>query len=252
MGREGLKVVPFSLCIPILGWLWQHRLYTMPLSKAWALAFLIVGQDFSYYWMHRASHRIRWFWTSHVPHHSSNQLNFATAIRLGWTMDPSGQTLFYAPLVCLGFSPQTVITAAGVALAYQLWIHTTWIPKLGWLEKILNTPSHHRVHHAINPEYLDRNYGGIFIIFDRLFGTMAVERPDVPCRYGIIMPLNSYNPVKIALHEWAALGRDLFRAGSWRERLSYLVGLPGWRPNGLSTTSDDLRRAALAEARSGA
>ena len=111
----------------------------MPLNNAWAFLILILGQDFFYYWMHRASHRIRWFWASHIPHHSSDQLNFATAVRLGWTQEPSGQTFFYAPLVWLGFPPQMVILAAAVALVYQLWIHTTWIPKLGWLEKVLNT-----------------------------------------------------------------------------------------------------------------
>jgi hypothetical protein len=117
-----------------------------------------------------------------------------------------------------------VSVAGAIALLYQFWPHAEWIPKLGWLEYVLNTPSHHRVHHAANPEYLDRNYGGIFIVFDRQFGTFAAERDDLPCRYGLVTPLRSNNPIIIAFHERAALAGDLWRARSWREQLACLIG----------------------------
>jgi sterol desaturase/sphingolipid hydroxylase (fatty acid hydroxylase superfamily) len=121
--------------------------------------------------------------------------------------------------------------AIGINLLYQFWLHAEWIPKLGWLEYVLNTPSHHRVHHAANPEYLDHNYGGVLIVFDRLFGTFVAERDDLPCRYGLVEPLRSNNPIVIAFHEWVALMRDLIRARTWGERWSYLFGPPGWRPD---------------------
>jgi sterol desaturase/sphingolipid hydroxylase (fatty acid hydroxylase superfamily) len=195
------------------------------------LVALLIGQDFCYYWFHRASHRIRWFWATHAVHHSSNDLNFAAAYRFGWTGRLTGATIFYVPLVWLGFEARPVLIANALNLLYQFWLHTEWIPKLGWLEYVLNTPSHHRVHHAANPEYLDRNYGGVFIIFDRIFGTFVAERDDLPCRYGLVTPLRSNNPIVIAFHEWKALARDLWQARSWRDRWSYLFGPPGWQPD---------------------
>ncbi len=132
-------------------------------------------------------------------------------------------------------------------LLYQFWLHTTWVPKLGWLEYVLNSPSHHRVHHAANLDYLDANYGGVLIVFDRLFGTCIVEREDLPCRYGLVKPLRSNNPFVFNFHEWRALGSDLRQARDWRERWNHLFGPPGWRPDGQSLTTEDLRRAAAAE-----
>jgi sterol desaturase/sphingolipid hydroxylase (fatty acid hydroxylase superfamily) len=134
--------------------------------------------------------------------------------------------IFYVPMIWLGFAPGPVFVAAGLGLLYQFWLHAEWIPKLGWLELVLNTPSHHRVHHASNEEYLDRNYGGIFIMFDRMFGTFVAERDDLPCYFGLVTPLRSNNPIVIAFHEWSAMGRDLWRARSWRGRLACLIGPP--------------------------
>jgi sterol desaturase/sphingolipid hydroxylase (fatty acid hydroxylase superfamily) len=126
----------------------------------------------------------------------------------------------------LGFPPRAVFIALNLDLLYQFYIHATWIPKLGPLEWVLNTPSHHRVHHAANPEYRDKNFGGVLIVFDRLFGTFAAERDDVPCRYGLVAPLRSYNPLWIAFHEFVALGRDLWRAQRWRDALRAFIALP--------------------------
>ena len=250
LGRDFIvyRFLPFGLAVPVIGWAWGHRLTTVPLGGATALAVLFIGQEFCYYWFHRASHRVRWFWATHAVHHSSNELNLSAAYRFGWTGRLTGTGIFYAPLVWLGFPPVAVFGVLSLNLLYQFWLHTTWIPKLGWLEYVFNTPSHHRVHHAANPEYLDANYGGVLIIFDRLFGTFTEERADLPCRYGLVKPLTSNNPVVINFHEWAALGRDLWRARTWRERWFHLFGPPGWRADGRGFTTDDLRRAAVAPA----
>jgi len=219
--------LPIGIADPLVPLAWQHRIATVPLGTFGAVALLFIGQEFCYYWFHRASHRVRWLWASHAVHHSPNELNLSAAYRFGWTGRLAGSSLFFVPLVWLGFPPLTVFATLNLNLLYQFWLHTTWIPKLGPLEYVLNTPSHHRVHHASNPEYLDRNYGGVLIVFDRLFGTLAVERDDVPCRYGLVHPLHSRNPIRIAFHEWAALVRDLWRAKGWRVRYDALFGPPG-------------------------
>ena len=155
-------------------------------------------------------------WATHAVHHSSNQFVLANAYRLGWTQQISGAVLFMAPLVVIGFSPAMVLSALGANLLYQFWIHTELIGRLGPLEWVLNTPQHHRVHHARNDVYLDRNFGGVLIVFDHLFGTYARDLQGVRCRFGLAKPLNAYNPARIALHEWLNLARDLHGAGSWR------------------------------------
>jgi sterol desaturase/sphingolipid hydroxylase (fatty acid hydroxylase superfamily) len=232
LGRQYV-VLPFlslSLAAPAVQFAWSRRLFTVPLDTTAAVAVLVILQDFSYYWFHRCSHRVRWFWATHAVHHSSNELNLGAAYRFGWTGRLTGAGVFYVPMIWLGFAPIAVGIASSLGLLYQFWLHTEWIPKLGPLEYVLNTPSHHRVHHAANPEYLDRNYGGIFIVFDRLFGTFAAERDDLPCRYGLVTPLRSNNPIIIAFHEWAALLTDFWRARFWQQRLACLIGPPDRRP----------------------
>jgi sterol desaturase/sphingolipid hydroxylase (fatty acid hydroxylase superfamily) len=229
LGRQYLvyTLLPLSIAQPLVDLAWKHRLFTIPLNNTLAVVVLVIAQDFSYYWFHRASHRVRWFWATHAIHHSSNEFNLAASYRFGWTGRLTGAAVFYVPMIWLGFAPGPVFIAAGINLLYQFWLHAEWIPKLGWLEYVLNTPSHHRVHHACNAEYLDRNYGGIFIVFDRMFGTFVAERDDLPCHYGLVKPLRSNNPVFIAFHEWAALGHDLWRSPTWRHRLACLIGPPG-------------------------
>jgi sterol desaturase/sphingolipid hydroxylase (fatty acid hydroxylase superfamily) len=241
-------VAPVGVLGPAFAWTYQHRLYTVALDNWLAFVLLFVGQEFCYYWLHRGSHRIRWFWADHSVHHSPNQLNFAAAYRLGWMSSFAGLGVFYLPLVWLGFPPQAVLATLSINLLYQFWLHADWIPKLGWLEYVFNTPSHHRVHHAANLDYLDANYGGVLIVFDRLFGTLIVEREDLPCRYGLVKPLTAYNPLTIAFHEWLAIARDVARARSPREAACYLFGPPGWRPDGQGLTTADLRRMAAAPA----
>ncbi len=216
----------FSPISPLVGWVYAHRIATVPLGTVAATAALFIGQEFCYYWFHRCSHHLRLLWANHAVHHSTNELNLSAAFRFGWTGRLIGASIFFVPLMWLGFSPRAVFIALNLDLLYQFAIHATWIPKLGPLEWVLNTPSHHRVHHAANPEYRDRNFGGVLIVFDRLFGTFAAERDDVPCRYGLVAPLHSYNPVWIAFHEFVALGRDLWQARGWRARRQTLITLP--------------------------
>ncbi len=229
-----VQALPIGAGASLLGFIWRYRLIDLPTHRIWPLWGLVLGEELCYYWLHRASHHIRWFWATHAVHHSPNQLSLAVAYQLGWTAEVSGSLLFFAPLVWLGFRPQAVLGVLALNLLYQFWLHADWIPKLGPLEWLLNTPSHHRVHHACNPEYLGparlgANYGGVLIVFDRLFGTFVPERDDLPCSYGLVKPLRSYNPIYIAFHEWVAMVLDIASAGSWRERLRYSFGHPGWR-----------------------
>jgi sterol desaturase/sphingolipid hydroxylase (fatty acid hydroxylase superfamily) len=216
---------------PALRWAHEHRLATIELDGAVTILALFVGTELCYYAFHRASHRVRWFWASHAVHHSPNQLTLATSARLGFTGRYTGLAIFFAPLVWVGFSPPAVLAALALNLLYQFWIHAAWIPRLpAPIEWLFNTPSHHRVHHASNREYLDCNYGGVLIVFDRLFGSFVEERADLVPRYGLTTPLASYNPLAVALHGWVAIGRDLAAARGWRARLAVLIGPPGERP----------------------
>lgn len=237
---------PLSLAAPLIRLAYQHRLTTIPLDGWLAILVLFIGQEFCYYWYHRAAHRVRWFWANHAIHHSPNELNLSAAVRVGILSKLTGTGLFFAPLVWLGFNPRIVFIVLSLNLLYQFWIHATWIPKLGWLEGILNTPSAHRVHHAANLDYLDANYGGVLLIFDRMFGTYVPERDDLPCRYGLVHPLTSSNIVRVELVEWSALWRDLKNARSVRAFLGYLFMPPGWNPEGKGTTTEELRAQQLA------
>lgn len=206
---------------------WEHRLFTVPLRNWWGPVGLFLAVELAYYGFHRSSHRVRWLWATHGVHHSPTDLNFSAAYRLGWTSLISGAWLFWLPLVALGFHPAAVFGMLGLNLLYQFWLHTELIGRLPrWFEWAFNTPSHHRVHHATNEAYLDRNYGGVLIVFDRLFGSFVGERSDEPCRYGVPGRSASRNPVVIAFAEWAALARDLARAPTWRGRAVAAFGPP--------------------------
>ncbi|MCU0897439.1 MAG: sterol desaturase family protein [Burkholderiales bacterium] len=242
VGRQLLLLVPIGLATPFLLAAWQHRAFTVPLDTWWGLALLVLGQEFCYYWLHRASHEIRWFWASHQVHHSPNDLNLSAAYRVGWTGRASGVTIFYLPLAWLGFDPVAIYVIHSLNLLYQFWLHADWIPRLGPLEAVLNTPSHHRVHHAANVEYLDANYGGILIVWDRLFGTFVGAREGVRMRFGQVKPVTTYNVFAIEFREWGAMLRDAARAGSWRERLARLFAHPAWQPDGGGLTAGNLRR----------
>jgi sterol desaturase/sphingolipid hydroxylase (fatty acid hydroxylase superfamily) len=234
-------VVPIGLASPLFRFAYEYRLFTMDLGAGWQFLLLFLGQEFCYYWFHRASHRIRWFWATHAVHHSPEQLTFAAAFRLGLTARLTGSTLFFVPLSYLGFAPKVVLLGVTVNLLYQFWIHSERIPRLGPLELVLNTPSHHRVHHARNLDYLDANYGGVLIVFDRIFGTFVREKPELRCNFGLVHPIRSYNPIVVEMHGWMALLRDLKTARSLRAVLGYLFGPPGWSADGQGTTTRELR-----------
>ncbi|MBT8136009.1 MAG: sterol desaturase family protein [Gammaproteobacteria bacterium] len=206
---------------------YQYRLFDIPASAAWAWLLLLFAEDLCYYLFHRFHHESRIGWAAHVNHHSSRHFNLAVALRQSWTTPFTGM-VFWLPLPLLGFHPLMVLTQQAISLLYQFWIHTQTIGRLGPLEWVLNTPSHHRVHHGTNPEYIDRNYGGILIIWDRLFGTFAAE--NAPVKYGIIHQLDTFNPLRIAFHEWRALFGDLRRATGIRQAAGFLLRHPGWQP----------------------
>lgn len=188
---------------------------------------LFFADDFAYYWYHRTHHEIRVFWASHVVHHSSERYNLSTALRQPWT--PFSALPFWLALAFLGFPPWMILLQQSISLLYQFFIHTERIGKLCKpIEFVMNTPSHHRVHHGSNAQYLDRNYGGILIIWDRLFGTFEAEGERV--RYGLTKNITTFNPVRVATHEWVAVWRDLRRARTWSARLGHLFRHPGWSP----------------------
>jgi sterol desaturase/sphingolipid hydroxylase (fatty acid hydroxylase superfamily) len=244
--RTGLQILlPLSLAGPLLQWAAAHPLAHIELDSWLALGALFIGQEFCYYWYHRAAHRVRWFWCNHSIHHSPNELNLAAAYRIGPFGKLTGTSLFFVPLAWIGFPPHIVFDVLTLNLLYQFWLHATWIPRLGPLEWIFNTPSNHRVHHAANLEYLDANYGGVLVVFDLLFGTYRAERADVPCRYGLIEPVTSYNPLRVEFDPWRKLWRDLRAARSGREMLGILFMPPGWKADGPGDTVDELRKRAL-------
>ena len=215
-----------------IGWTW------------WSMALCFFGEDCAYYWFHRTAHERRWFWASHVIHHSSQHYNLTTALRQTWTGTLSLSFIFWLPLVIIGFPPAMVLMFSAISLVYQFWIHTEAIDRFPrWFEAVMNTPSHHRVHHATNARYLDANYAGVLIIWDRLFGTFVPEDAAEKPRYGIISNLGSFNPFRIAAHEWAGIWRDVTHAKSLGEVWGYLFGPPGWSPDGSRKTSASIKAA---------
>lgn len=245
-GRRLTDFVPLAIALPGAAWLYAHRLIDWDLRSPWTWLTLFLVVEFAYYWFHRLSHRVRWFWATHAVHHSPNQYNLSAAYRLGWTGKFSLTLMVFAPIAWLGFSPQLIVLAFSLNLLYQFWIHAEWIPRLGWLEGVLNTPSAHRVHHAANVEYLDANYGGVLVVFDRLFGTYIPENRTTDIRYGWVKPITSNNPLRVVFQQWIDLLRDVRQARSLRDAAGYLFGPPGWRPDGKGQTTDDLRRQQAA------
>jgi sterol desaturase/sphingolipid hydroxylase (fatty acid hydroxylase superfamily) len=227
LGQTLMRGVEAVLVALPFAFVYERRLFDFDQTGPLALLALFVGSEFLYYWHHRASHRIRWMWATHCVHHSTTRLNFTAAIRLGWTGNISGNFLFFLPLAWLGFHPFAIVAMLGVNLMYQFFIHTELSPKLGPLEWALNTPTHHRVHHACNRSCLDTNYGGILIVFDRLFGTFAEAPKDQNLRYGLLGVAPTLNPLRIALGEWASMFRDFQAGRSWPERWQALFAPPG-------------------------
>jgi sterol desaturase/sphingolipid hydroxylase (fatty acid hydroxylase superfamily) len=221
---------------------YKVRLLTISPASAGAWVVIFFLDDFTYYWFHRISHECRFWWAAHVNHHSSQEYNLSTALRQSWTGVPVGTWMPWIPLAFLGFPPQMILAQQGFNLFYQFWIHTETVRRMpAWFEYLFNTPSHHRVHHASNPAYLDRNYAGVLMVWDRLFGTFVPERDAEPVTYGIVHDIETFNPLRIAFHEWAAMVRDVTAARSLREALGVVFGPPGWRADGQGQTSASIR-----------
>ena len=210
----------------IFGFAWKLAPIHWPLAdwRTWAIGFIAV--EFAYYWFHRASHLVRWLWASHAVHHTPEEMTFLSAIRLGWTNLLSGGWIIYLPLVLIGFDPRLVLGILAVDLRYQFFLHTEAIGRLGPLEWVLNTPAHHRVHHGRNAPYVDKNFGGMVIVFDRLFGTFAAETAGEPIRYGLAHPLGSKSPFALALGEWRRLFGDLRRTSGFGRAARIALGRP--------------------------
>ena len=232
-----------------------HTLAPFPIAEQswgwapWVFVACFIIDDLRYYWFHRMSHEVRWLWSSHVTHHSSQHYNLSTALRQTWSATIAMGFLFRIPLVLLGFHPVMLAFIGGFNLIYQFWIHTETIRRLpAPLEAVLNTPSHHRVHHATNPRYLDANYAGTLIIWDRIFGTYVPELDQAdPPRYGLVKNLGTFAVLRVAYHEWIAMLTDATRPGlTPRVRLGYLLGPPGWSHDGSRKTSSHLKADYLA------
>ncbi len=206
---------------------------------------LVVLEDFVYYWLHRFDHEVRLFWAVHVTHHSSTQLNFSVGFRSS-VLQPLYRFIYFIPLAFLGFKPLDIVFIYSATQIWGIFVHTELINKMGWLEHILVTPSHHRVHHASNPKYLDMNMGMFLIIWDKLFGTFQHELPVEeyqPLKYGLTKPIEKETPLTIVFHEWSSLRKDLLRTDiSWKEKLFYVFGPPGWSHDGSRKTSAELRQ----------
>jgi len=226
-------------------WLHQFALFDIGLS-VFAVAACFVLDDLAYYWNHRFSHTVRWAWANHVIHHSSQHYNLTTALRQPWFGFATGLFVLKVPLVLLGFHPGIVAFCASLNLLYQFFIHTETVGKMPrWVEAVFNTPSHHRVHHGKNPRYLDSNYAGVFILWDRLFGTFVPEDEAEPVNYGLVKDIGTFNPLRVAVHEYVAIGQDASRPGlTLRQRLAYAFAPPGWSHDGSRKTSEEIRAEA--------
>jgi len=215
--------------------LWSYSKAPFHFPKTWwTFLLLFLTEDFCYYWFHRLSHEIRFWWAAHVNHHSSEYYNLSTALRQHWTGNVVMTWIVWLPLSFMGLPPDWILIEKSVSLLYQYWIHTELIQKMPpWFEFIFNTPSHHRVHHASNTRYLDCNYAGILIIWDRMFGTFIAENVEEPVKYGLTKNIHTYHLGKVAFHEWIQIFKDVAQAKSFREVWYYVMGPPGWSRDGL-------------------
>lgn len=255
----GIDLLFRVVYLGILGYCYQHRWITFThIFTYWLM--LLLAEDFLYYWLHRFDHEIRLFWAVHVTHHSSEHMNFTVGFRSS-VFQPLYRFIYFIPLALCGFKPLDIVFIYSATQIWGIFVHTELIGKMGWLEHILVTPSHHRVHHASNPKYLDRNMGMFLIIWDQLFGTFQPELPDEeyqPKKYGLTKPVEKETPLTIIFHEWENIGHDLSRKDiGWKEKWNYVFGPPGWSHDGSRQTSEELRQSedesipAFAEASSG-
>ena len=243
LGNLFIGILTKFFIVLFLAWIYQYRFFTLAYTAWWAWVLCFFADDFSYYWAHRSAHSIRWFWASHVVHHSSEKYNLATALRQTWTSNITGGFIFWAWMPLVGFEPGMILLMQSVSLIYQFWIHTEAIHKMPkWFEYIFNTPSHHRVHHGSDLLYLDKNHAGIMVIWDRMFNTFQAE--EFTPTYGLTKNVNTFNPVKIAFHDWVNMTKDFKRSKKLSHILGYMFKAPGWSHDGSSKTTAQLRKEA--------
>lgn len=223
-------VLGISVSILTYGYMVEHWALYKIQSTIWVYIIAFIALDFSGYWVHRLSHQINFFWNKHAIHHSSEEFDLACALRQSISSFVNLFTIFLLPAALLGVEPKVIAIVAPLHLFAQFWYHTIYIGKMGILEHIIVTPSHHRVHHAMNPIYLDKNHGQIFIIWDKLFGTFQEELPDVPPVYGITRPVQTWNPIKINFQHLWLLIKDAYRTSSWKDKARIWFMPTGWRP----------------------
>ena len=226
IGNQLLRPVAALVVALPLYLAYQCRLFDIPSTGVAAVVVLFVLVDFVEYWFHRTAHRVRLLWATHAVHHSATSFNLTAAVRIGWTGPLSGVGFFFLPLALIGFHPLAIMAMVVLNLLYQFFLHTEHSPQLGALEWVLNTPTHHRVHHAANTACLDKNFAGVFIVWDRLFGTFAAAPNDEKLRYGLTTPLPSQNPLTVNFFEWRRLLRDVRQAQGLRRRFKILFGAP--------------------------
>jgi sterol desaturase/sphingolipid hydroxylase (fatty acid hydroxylase superfamily) len=225
--HQGSDALALIILMPFFYYLHKFALFEITLTPLTLfIAFLL--QDFLYYWFHKASHHIHWLWAAHVVHHSSTKMNFSTAFRQSLMYPIAGMWFFWLPMILLGFDPMVVLTVVALNLAFQFFVHTQVVNKLGWLEKVFNTPSHHRVHHSTNKAYLDRNFAGVLIIWDKLFGTFVEEDAEKhqPCKFGIIGQIESNNPFYISFHQWIHMIKTAYKTSGYVNKLKVLFTYP--------------------------
>lgn len=242
-GAAVINLLVKTTAFMVFLWVYQYRIFDLA-QFWWSWILLFFADDLTFYVHHRSCHEIRLFWAAHVNHHSSVNYNLAVALRQSWG-ELFHKYIWYLWLPLVGFHPVQMLTIMAISLIYQFFLHTETVKKLpALIEYIFNTPSHHRVHHASNVRYLDRNHAGILIIWDRLFGTFAPELEEEPVVYGITTNIHTYNPFKIATHEYMHLGRDVAKAKRWRDKLGYIFRPPGWSHDGSTATANEMRKQA--------
>ena len=243
--NAGIDLLFRAVYLMVLAYFYAHHFFSFSHVVSYWLMLLLM-EDFLYYWLHRFDHEIRFFWAVHVTHHSSEHMNFTVGFRSS-VFQPLYRFVYFIPLALCGFQPVDIVFIYSATQIWGIFVHTELINKMGWLENILVTPSHHRVHHASNPKYLDKNMGMFLIIWDQLFGTFQSELTDKeyqPKKYGLTKPLEKITPISIVFHEWKNIVRDISRKDiPWKIKWNYIFGPPGWSHDGSSLTSEELREA---------
>ncbi|MEI6263466.1 MAG: sterol desaturase family protein [Sphingobacteriia bacterium] len=240
----GIDLLFRLIYLVVLQYFYAHAFIHIETAIAYWLI-LLLAEDFLYYWLHRFDHQIRLFWAVHVTHHSSQLMNFTVGFRSS-VFQPLYRFIYFIPLALLGFRPIDILFIYAATQIWGIFVHTELIHKMGWMELIFVTPSHHRVHHGSNPLYLDKNMGMFLIVWDKLFGTFQAELSSQeyqPIQYGLTSNLNSQNPLKVIFHEWASIWKDITQRDiNWQARWKYLFGPPGWSHDGSRKTSNELRK----------